>query len=105
MSATGHGRIGSYIGVPLRLSSGRLYGTFCCIAHSPGLLDERDVRFMAMLAELLVAELDEQHQQEQSRRRIGGLLEGQSLDVAFQPIVDVRSGYCLGVEALSRFPA
>ncbi len=43
--------IGSYVGFPLRLSDGRLYGTLCCASHSPDpWLRERDLRLVRDLA-------------------------------------------------------
>ena len=33
LPATRFARIGAYIGVPLRLSDGTLYGTLCCASH------------------------------------------------------------------------
>lgn len=97
-------RIGAYIGVPLRLSDGTMYGTFCCMSQKAEALDERDVRFMSMLAEVLVEELDAQRHMVRERARIEALFHGESLQIALQPIVDVHDGRCLGVEALSRFP-
>ena len=39
--------IGSYVGLPLRFSDGRIYGTLCCLSHSPEpSLRERDARFV-----------------------------------------------------------
>ena len=97
--------IGAYIGVPLRLSDGSLYGTLCGIDHSPDqTLGERDVRFMTMLAELIAYDLDEQRRQEQLQHTLAQLIETQNIEIAFQPIIDLESGACLGVEALSRFP-
>lgn len=43
--------IGSYVGFPLRLSDGRLYGTLCCASHSSDpWLRERDLRLVRDLA-------------------------------------------------------
>jgi len=98
-------RIGSFIGVPLRLSGGELYGTLCALGHRPDpTLDERDVRFMSMLGELLTGDLDEQRRQERLRSRILELIETENLDVAYQPIIDLRNDRCIGIEALARFP-
>ncbi|HEV7585298.1 MAG TPA: EAL domain-containing protein [Solirubrobacteraceae bacterium] len=98
-------RIGSFIGVPLRLSDGALYGTLCALSHRPDpTLEERDVRFMSMLGELLVNDLDEQRDQQRLRSSILELIETENLDVAYQPIVDLRSNRCMGIEALARFP-
>lgn len=96
--------IGAYIGVPLLLSDGTMYGTFCCLSQKAEALDERDVQFMSMLAEVLVEELDAQSQLAKDRTKIEALFHGESLQIAVQPIVDVHHGRCLGVEALSRFP-
>ncbi len=97
--------IGAYIGVPLWLSDGTLYGTLCGVDHDPDpTLGERDVRFMTMLAELISYDLDEQRRLEQLRCTLTELIETENIEIAFQPIIDLRSGDCLGVEALSRFP-
>lgn len=97
--------IGAFIGVPVRLSDGTLYGTLCGMDHSPDLsLGERDVRFMAMLAELIVGDLDEQHRLDKLTVNLTELIETESVDIACQPIVDLATGACLGVEALARFP-
>ena len=62
--------IGSYIGVPLTLSDGRSYGTFCCLSHAPDpSLRERDTQFMRLLARLL-ADLLERDALEAERRRL-----------------------------------
>ncbi|QYF89126.1 EAL domain-containing protein [Arthrobacter sp. PAMC25284] len=98
-------RIGSYIGVPLRLSDGSLYGTFCCLGHNAESLSSRDVGFMALLAEVLVEELDSQHRLNQERSLIAGILTTQSIAIAYQPIVNLHDGRRLGLEALSRFSA
>ncbi|HEY2398318.1 MAG TPA: EAL domain-containing protein [Solirubrobacteraceae bacterium] len=98
-------RIGSFIGVPLRLSDGALYGALCALSHRPDpTLDERDVSFMSMLAELLVGELDDQRREERLRSKILELIETEDLEVAYQPIVDLRRERCIGIEALARFP-
>jgi EAL domain-containing protein (putative c-di-GMP-specific phosphodiesterase class I) len=97
--------IGAYIGVPLWLSDGSLYGTMCGVDQNPDpTLGERDVRFMTMLAELITYDLDEQHRLGQLHRTITELIENETIDIAFQPIIDLRTNDCLGVEALSRFP-
>ncbi len=51
--------IGSYVGLPLRLSDGSLYGTLCCLSHTPDpYLQERDTKFMEVLARLLADRLE-----------------------------------------------
>lgn len=105
VAITREARIGSFIGVPLLLSDGALYGALCGLSHAPDpTLDERDVRFMNMLGELVVNDLDQQRSEEQLHADIMRLVETASLGVAYQPIFDTRGGHCLGVEALARFP-
>jgi EAL domain-containing protein (putative c-di-GMP-specific phosphodiesterase class I) len=97
--------IGSFIGVPVRLSDGSAYGALCGLGHAPDhTLDERDVRFMSMLGELIVPELDEQRSQEQLAADIMRLVDSDRVDVAYQPIMDLREERCIGIEALARFP-
>lgn len=51
--------IGSYVGLPLRFSDGRLYGTLCCLSHTPDPhLQERDAKFIEVLARLLADQLE-----------------------------------------------
>jgi GAF domain-containing protein len=47
LEVTHEADIGAYVGVPVRLTDGRLYGTLCCLSHQaqPD-LRQRDVRFM-----------------------------------------------------------
>jgi hypothetical protein len=50
--------IGAWVGVPVTLPDGRLYGVLCCISSEPRLsLGDRDVRFMRELGHIVSAEL------------------------------------------------
>jgi len=50
---------GSYVGVTVRFSDGRLYGTLCCVSRGPApWLRERDVAFMRVLGRMLAHELE-----------------------------------------------
>jgi signal transduction histidine kinase len=61
LSVTAEAAIGAYVGVPLELPDGRLYGTLCCASHGarPDLTD-RDVGFLRVLARLLAEHLQRQ---------------------------------------------
>ena len=51
--------IGAYIGVPLILRDGRVYGTFCLLSHSPRPeLGSCESRLMETLAQFMVDQLD-----------------------------------------------
>jgi HD-GYP domain-containing protein (c-di-GMP phosphodiesterase class II) len=54
LAATERCRIGAYIGVPVELPDGSVYGTFCCLSGqtAPALL-RRDARFLEVLARLI----------------------------------------------------
>ncbi len=101
--------VGAYIGVPVLLPNGHVYGSLYCLSSAPHpSLDERDVKFLSVLAQLVGDELErwekEIIEERQRLRRIRGLLDGgDGFGVAFQPIFDLRSRAVVGFEALSRF--
>jgi EAL domain-containing protein (putative c-di-GMP-specific phosphodiesterase class I) len=95
----------SAVGVPVGLPDGTTYGSLCCLSHEPQRLDARDLQFMRMLAGLVASELQELVSATKDRDQIYRLLEDEKLEIALQPIFDIHDGRCLGVEALSRFPA
>jgi EAL domain-containing protein (putative c-di-GMP-specific phosphodiesterase class I) len=98
--------IRAYIGVPLVLPDGRLYGTLCCLARRAStMLGRRDVRFLELLADLLVGQLAAEVHEQEAHDRIARVIESRDLTMAAQPIVSLRDGRCLGMEALARFPA
>ena len=59
---------------------------------------------MTMLGELITDDLDEQCRRDELRVALQYLIETENVTIAFQPIIEISSGDCIGVEALSRFP-
>ena len=100
--------IGAYVGVPIRLWDGTLYGTLCCLSRSaePS-LNGRDVRFLRVLAEIVADQLDRDQLETEKRRlewsRIHSILERDSVDVEFQPVFDLLDCSIVSLEALARF--
>ena len=100
--------IGAYIGVPIHRSSGQLHGMLCCISHRPRVdLGEREVAIMGLLAQML-GDLAERStlfgpSVHDRRARIVNAIAGHGRHLALQPIVDIRHGVAIAVEALSRF--
>jgi diguanylate cyclase (GGDEF)-like protein len=102
------GDVGAYVGVPVVLDDGRLYGTLCCVdRRARQRFDEREIRFLRVLASIVAGivqtEAAQAEDRERARRRVGALLEAASLSMLFQPVRDLRTGMLVGVEALARF--
>jgi response regulator RpfG family c-di-GMP phosphodiesterase len=61
--------IGSYVGLPLRFSDGRVYGTLCCLSHSSDpRLREKDAEFMQVLARLVADQIEREELGAANRR-------------------------------------
>lgn len=100
--------VGAHMSVPIRLSDGRVYGTFCCFSHLPDhSLNDRDLQMMRAFAEMtghaLEADLTLRRDQEEKAERIRRVFEQDQLSVVFQPIFNVESGRAVAAEALARF--
>jgi len=100
--------IGAYVGVPIRLWDGTLYGTLCCLSRSPEpSLNVRDVRFLRVLAEIVADQVDREQLESEKRRlewsRIRGVLDRDDIDVEFQPVFDLDDCKIVSLEALARF--
>ncbi len=102
--------IGAYLGVPIRLWDGTLYGTLCCLSRSAEpTLNERDIRFMRVLAEIVADQLDREQLESEKRRlewsRIRSVLDRNELEMEFQPMFDLSDCRIVSLEALARFRA
>lgn len=104
LSRSAPGRPAAFVGVPIRLSDGTLYGVLCGLSCYPDLtLGSRDVQLMAIFADLMAPELEEQRRLERLHADLSELIDGERIDIVCQPIVELAGGTCLGLEALSRF--
>ena len=101
-------RVGAYVGEPVTLPNGELYGTLCCLSRraEPG-VGTGDVRLLHVVAGLLGEELERSGRAERAhgvrREGLRRVLNGEGLSMVFQPIVDLAGGRVVAVEALSRF--
>ncbi len=69
LEVTREADIGSYVGLPLRFSDGRIYGTLCCLSHSAEpRLQERDARFVGVLARLVADQIEREELEAEKRR-------------------------------------
>jgi EAL domain-containing protein (putative c-di-GMP-specific phosphodiesterase class I) len=99
--------IGAYVGVPIRLSDGRVDGMLCAVSSGPRPeLSEHDRGALDILAQLL-ADITERGEkvesQDAARARFLTAVEERSWSIVLHPVVDLWSGAATGVEALTRF--
>lgn len=99
-------RIGAYVGVPLRLRNGDLYGTLCALSHDPELdLNPRDAKFLQLVGQFMLDGLSAHRRLSRQAELLRSVIETRAITTVLQPIVDLVSGTCTSVEALSRFPS
>ncbi|BFU46293.1 EAL domain-containing protein [Krasilnikovia sp. MM14-A1004] len=99
----------SFVSVPVVLSDGSLYGTFCAAGYVPNSdLTERDLALMHVLARAASAIIEpcvrDMQRHAEIERRILPVIERGGPTVLLQPIVDLATRRRVGAEALSRFP-
>ncbi|HZV25975.1 MAG TPA: EAL domain-containing protein, partial [Acidothermaceae bacterium] len=102
-------RIRSYVSVPVRLSDGTLYGTFCAagLTSDKG-LTKRDQSLMEVLAHaasvIIEPDVRDRARHVEIAERLAPILATGGPAVVLQPIVALATGQRVGAEALSRFP-
>ncbi|GAB6196778.1 sensor domain-containing phosphodiesterase [Lysobacter xanthus] len=102
--------IDSYMGVPVVLGDGRIFGTLCCVNFEPNPEScARDVGFMRFLADLLGHQLENPVQASerlgQRRSLLTAIIAAGGPTMVFQPVVSLANGRMDGVEALARVDA
>jgi EAL domain-containing protein (putative c-di-GMP-specific phosphodiesterase class I) len=103
-------QIRAHMGVPIWLSDGSVFGTFCCYSRRPSsTMREVEVQAMQRFAKLIAIMLENRVLAERATENICAVLteiiHGRSIHIAYQPIVDLSTADVIGYEALSRFPA
>lgn len=101
--------IGVYVGVPIQFSDGALYGTFCCFSSRPDeSLNNQHLDTVRLFARFVGKVLERQandHSRQEAATRLRNVMDDESFDVVYQPIVHVAENRLVGHEALARFLA
>lgn len=100
--------IGAHLSVPIRFTSGDVFGTLCCFSSRPDhSLSHRDLAMMHVLSEMLAKQIEvdiqEQHEQDEIQARLSRAMEPSHMRSVYQPIWNLANNQLVGVEALTRF--
>jgi len=109
LSVTHEMKIGCHVSVPVILSDGSIYGTFCCFgSEADDTLTERDVRMMHAFAAVAAAQIEgditDSEIKVEALGRIYSTIHNESLSIVYQPIYRLDTNVPVGVECLARFP-
>lgn len=101
--------VGCHLNVPLRLTDGSVWGSFCAVGRKPDrTLGERDMKvvraFAALAAERIETGMAQDMELTVARARVSEMLDGHAITIFQQPIHCLASGEPVGVECLARFP-
>jgi EAL domain-containing protein (putative c-di-GMP-specific phosphodiesterase class I) len=107
LAATKRVPVGAHVSVPIRLTDGTVYGTFCAFSRNPNQnLDARDLAFLRVLADISTVYLEHQLQahgpDQQQRQMLASIIDKHLINTVFQPIVRLTNGHTVGYEALTR---
>nr|WP_137676735.1 EAL domain-containing protein [Parerythrobacter lutipelagi] len=101
--------VGCHLNVPLRLSDGSVYGSFCALSRKPDRsMTERDLgvvrAFAQLAAEQIEVDLESDVRRSTLQHTISQVITGNRLTIMHQPIHSLEDDSPAGVECLARFP-
>ena len=100
--------IGSYVGVPIVMGDGEIYGTLCCYDnHAKSSVSDKDIEFLSTIAEyignILAKRFVKRHRIEAMARQVQSVIDEKKIEVVFQPIFGQQSHSYEYYEVLARF--
>lgn len=100
--------IGAYMGVPIALSNGEVYGTLCCMKYAADTqLKKRDAALLRFISEVAAQKIEESEALElertEIRERIEYVIAENAFEMHYQPIWGINEGGVTSFEALARF--
>lgn len=100
--------VGAHISVPIYLSDGQLFGTYCAFCrYARQDLNEKDLALIRMFADITASLIENNHKAlaelETKRVQIQNMIDRSEYYVVFQPIFNLKNSKILGYEALTRF--
>lgn len=100
--------VGGHLSVPIYLSNGELFGTYCTFSrHARTDLNERDHSLIRVFADITASLIENSKKEfnaiESKRTQIENLLDEHAYHAVFQPIFHIKDNKLWGYEALTRF--
>ncbi|HCS28819.1 MAG TPA: diguanylate phosphodiesterase [Spongiibacteraceae bacterium] len=98
----------TYLGVPVCLPDGTVYGTLCCYSHRPDqTVRQRDLSLLNVFAAFAGKQIERHLEYNRTTievyERVKSVLDTHALEIVYQPIYHIRLQKVVGFEALSRF--
>jgi diguanylate cyclase (GGDEF)-like protein len=108
LAVTDHLRLGAYVGAPVFVRHGELFGMLCAVSRAPEpSLRHRDAKLLrtlgGLLTDPLTASMSRDIQSAAFMRNATAMLSDGGMSVDLQPIIELKSGHVVSVEALARF--
>lgn len=97
-----------YIGVPIILENGEIYGTLCCFGNEVDhTLGERDLATVKLFADIagrqIEMKLKASRINSEIRQRLDEVLDPAKIEIVYQPIYNMQEKRVGGFESLARF--
>ncbi|GAA0397461.1 hypothetical protein GCM10009133_03120 [Cocleimonas flava] len=96
-----------YMGVPIRIADGSIYGTFCCFNHKTDeTIGERELSMLRIFADLAGKQIDSNIKSNLEKKemtdRVISILDPSKLNMVYQPIYDIQQDKITGYESTLR---